>query len=91
VVVPTKYYQTPTSVFQDAGISLVIWANHLLRSSIAAMQRTAASIHAQQSLLGVEKEIIPVQEVFRLQNVDELKLAEQRYLPPIRMADPPTG
>jgi len=81
VVVPTKYYQTPTPVFQEAGISLVIWANHLLRSSIAAMQKTAALIHEQQSLLGVEKEITSVQEVFRLQNVDELKIAEERYLP----------
>ncbi|MGE4543375.1 MAG: phosphoenolpyruvate mutase [Pedobacter sp.] len=84
VVVPTKYYQTPTPVFQEAGISLVIWANHLLRSSIAAMQKTAALIHEQQSLMGVEKEITPVQEVFRLQNVDELKIAEERYLP-VRM------
>lgn len=88
VVVPTKYYQTPTSVFQDAGISLVIWANHLLRSSIAAMQKAAALIHEQQSLLGVEKNIISVQEVFRLQNNDELKLAEEKYLPRLIGADP---
>lgn len=88
VVVPTKYYQTPTSVFQDAGISLVIWANHLLRSSIAAMQKTAALIHEQQSLVGVEKNIISVQEVFRLQNNDELKLAEEKYLPRLTGADP---
>lgn len=91
VVVPTKYYQTPTSVFQQAGISLVIWANHLLRSSIAAMQKTAALIHEQQSLLGVEKEITSVQEVFRLQNVDELKRAEGKYLPPMRIPDATAG
>jgi len=84
VVVPTKYYQTPTPVFQQAGISLVIWANHLLRSSIAAMQKTAALIHEQQSLLGVEKEITSVQEVFRLQNVEELTRAEEKYLPPMQ-------
>jgi phosphoenolpyruvate phosphomutase len=90
VVVPTKYYTTPTSVFRDAGISLVIWANHLLRSSVAAMQKTAASIYEQQSLLGVEKEIVPVQEVFRLQNVEELKRAEERYLPPARPVDTPS-
>ncbi|OEU71675.1 MAG: phosphoenolpyruvate mutase [Desulfuromonadales bacterium C00003068] len=83
VVVPTKYYQTPTPVFQKAGISLVIWANHLLRSGIAAMQKTAALIHEQQSLLGVENEISSVQEVFRLQNNAELKLAEEKYLPPV--------
>src|SRR4029077_14606081 len=29
VIVPTKYYSTPTEVFRKAGISTVIWANHL--------------------------------------------------------------
>ena len=42
VVVPTKYYKTPSSVFAEAGISLAIWANHLARACITAMQATAA-------------------------------------------------
>ncbi|MEA3134955.1 MAG: phosphoenolpyruvate phosphomutase, partial [Gammaproteobacteria bacterium] len=29
VIVPTRYYSTPTDVFRKAGISTVIWANHL--------------------------------------------------------------
>ena len=28
VIVPTKYYRTPTQDYRDAGISMVIWANH---------------------------------------------------------------
>ena len=32
VIVPTKYYSTPTDVFREAGISMVIWANHLIRA-----------------------------------------------------------
>lgn len=82
VVVPTMYYETPTSVFEELGVSLVIWANHLLRSSISAMQQTAAEIYKEQSLVTVEKKIVPVKEVFRLQNAGELKEAEKRYLPP---------
>lgn len=81
VIVPTMYYNTPTQVFADAGVSLVIWANHLLRSSIQAMQQTAAQIYADQSLINVENEIVPVKEIFRLQNAAELKDAEKRYLP----------
>jgi phosphoenolpyruvate phosphomutase len=27
VIVPTTYYSTPTDVFRDAGVSMVIWAN----------------------------------------------------------------
>ena len=81
VIVPTMYYETPTSVFADIGVSTVIWANHLLRSSIRAMQQTAAQIHAEQSLASVEPEIVSVKEIFRLQNAAELKEAEKRYLP----------
>jgi phosphoenolpyruvate phosphomutase len=81
VIVPTKYYSTPTKVFEDAGVSMVIWANHLLRTSITAMQQTAAKIYQEQSLMGIEKEIATVKEIFRLQNDEELREAEQRYLP----------
>ncbi|MEZ4765415.1 MAG: isocitrate lyase/phosphoenolpyruvate mutase family protein [Calditrichia bacterium] len=81
VIVPTMYYDTPTDVFEKAGISLVIWANHLLHSSISAMQTTAAEIYKTQSLGNVEPNVVPVKEIFRLQNADELKQAEKRYLP----------
>jgi phosphoenolpyruvate phosphomutase len=82
VVVPTTYHTTPTAEFAAAGVSLVIWANHVLRASITAMQRTAAAIHAEQSVAPVVDEIAPVAEIFRLQGMDELKAAEQVYLPP---------
>jgi phosphoenolpyruvate phosphomutase len=81
VIVPTIYYSTPTQVFAEAGVSVVIWANHLLRSSIAAMQRTAAKLYQEQTLLAIEHEVAPLQEIFRLQNAEELRVAELRYLP----------
>lgn len=83
VIVPTMYYKTPTKVLEDAGISLIIWANHLLRSSIKAMQNTAHQIYNERSLISVEPEIVSVKEIFRLQNADELKEAEKKYLPMI--------
>ena len=81
VIVPTKYYATATEVFEDAGFSLAIWANHLLRASITAMQRTAKQIHAERNLLSIEDNVAGVDEVFRLQGAAELKEAEKRYLP----------
>jgi len=81
VVVPTTYFSTPTEVFAQAGVSMVIWANHLLRSSITAMQQTAAELFQEQTLLSVEHKVAPLKEVFRLQNADELKDAERNYLP----------
>jgi phosphoenolpyruvate phosphomutase len=82
VVVPTKYPDTPADLFRAAGFAAVIWANHLLRASIDAMQRTAASIFAEQSIAAVEHQVAPLAEVFRLQNVEELEAAEQVYLCP---------
>jgi phosphoenolpyruvate phosphomutase len=81
VVVPTTYFDTPPEVFAQAGISLVIWGNHLMRACITAMQRTAARIKRDRSLSGVEQEIATVKEIFRLQNARELDQAEERYLP----------
>ncbi|WHZ22284.1 MAG: phosphoenolpyruvate phosphomutase [Nitrospira sp.] len=81
VIVPTKYYATPTDVFRQHGISMVIWANHMLRSAVAAMQKTAHTLKEQEHLLSIEDKVVPVSEIFRLQNAGELQEAEERYLP----------
>ena len=60
VIVPTKYYSTPTEVFRNAGISTVIWANHLVRSAASAMQNIAKEIFETQSLVNVEDRIASV-------------------------------
>jgi phosphoenolpyruvate phosphomutase len=81
VIVPTMYYDTPIEVFEQCGVSVVIWANQLIRASVAAVQQTAARIAADRGLLRVEDEIVSVKEIFRLQDTDELAAAEARYLP----------
>jgi phosphoenolpyruvate phosphomutase len=86
VIVPTMYYATPTDTFRHAGISAIIWANHLLRSSITAMQATARQIIRDESLVEVEGRVASVKDVFRLAGNDELEAAEKRYLPaPLQM------
>lgn len=89
VIVPTTYYKTPTDDFRAAGVSLIIWANHLLRASVKAMQATAAEIYAQQSLTTIEDKVATVKEIFRLQDMAELKQAEDRYLPGQKAAAKP--
>jgi phosphoenolpyruvate phosphomutase len=79
VIVPTKYYSTPTEVFREHGIDLVIWANHLVRASISAMQATARTIRETESLVDVEGRVATVSEIFRLQGADELLEAEKLY------------
>jgi phosphoenolpyruvate phosphomutase len=80
VIVPTRYYSTPTDVFRQAGISTVIWANHLVRSAVSAMQSVAKEIFESQTLVNVEDRIVSVNEIFRLQDADEYSAAERIYL-----------
>src|SRR5712671_3485979 len=80
VIVPTRYYSTPTDVFRAAGISTVIWANHLVRSAASAMQNIAKEIFETQTLVNVEDRIASVNEIFRLQDAEEYSAAEQIYL-----------
>jgi phosphoenolpyruvate phosphomutase len=81
VIVPTKYWKTPTAEFRSHGIGLVIWANHLLRSAIAAMSATARRIKEDESLVNVEPHVATLDDLFRLQRDAELQEAERRYLP----------
>ena len=75
VIVPTKYYSTPTSRFREIKISLIIWANHLMRAAINAMQETAHEIQSTETLVNAEERIAPVAEIFRLQGAKELQNA----------------
>ena len=80
VVVPTTYHTTPTEVLEKAGFSVAICANHMLRSCISAMQRTAQAIRAGRGIPpGLD--LAPVKEIFRLQNNAELEEAEKKYFP----------
>jgi phosphoenolpyruvate phosphomutase len=81
VIVPTKYYTTSTEVFREHRFAAIIWANHMMRACITAMQNTAKTIFEEQSLISVEDHVASIGEVFRLQGAEELEEAEKRYLP----------
>ena len=75
------YYTTHTVVFRQAGFSAVIWANMILRSAIKAMKETATQLKEEESLVDIEDDMASVAEVFRVQDADELEMAEKLYLP----------
>jgi len=81
IIVPTTYYKTPTQEFRDAKTSVIIWANHNIRASIAAMREVSARIQREQYLGGVEDGIATVNDIFDLAGNAELSQAEKRYLP----------
>ena len=80
IIVPTTYYSTPTDVFRNAGINMIIWANHMIRASVAAMEKTCREIFESESVANIEDSIVPVKRIFALQGVDELSRAQERYL-----------
>ncbi len=80
VIVPTKYYNTPTEKFADAGVSTIIWANHSLRASVKAIRNVAETVFNEKSLVSIENEIAPLAEIFRLNGEHEMESLEKRYL-----------
>ena len=81
IIVPTKYYTTPVEIFRQAGISMVIWGNHNLRAAIAAMQEVCRQIQRDESLAGIEDNVVSLKDLFELTGNEELAEAERRYLP----------
>lgn len=76
VVVPTTYYSASVDELYHAGVKMIIYANHGLRASIAAVSRTFATILREGSTAGVEGEIAPLTTVFQLQAAAEVRRNE---------------
>jgi phosphoenolpyruvate phosphomutase len=81
IIVPTTYHTTPTTQFEKLGISVVIFANHMIRASVKKMQEVALKIWDSKSIYGLENELVSLKELFRLQHDEELREAENKYLP----------
>ena len=81
IIAPTTYINTDPEVFKNCGVRIVIWANFMLRASIYQMQNVAKKIYEKRSAAFLENEIVPLMDVFELQNVAELQEAEKKYLP----------
>ncbi|MFQ3453227.1 phosphoenolpyruvate mutase [Bradyrhizobium sp. UFLA01-814] len=82
VIVPTKYYRTPVSVYRKARISTVIWANHSMRAAMMAMRQVCDRILAEENTASIEPNIATLEEIFEMFNYNELASAELRYQSP---------
>jgi len=60
IVVPTTYHTVREKELIEAGVSIVIYANHLLRSSYKAMLETAKTILKMESSHEAEKKCYPI-------------------------------
>jgi len=89
ICVPTTYASTPPAAFASAGVSLVIWANHMLRAGVVAMQRTARHVANTGTVAGLETDLASLGELFRLQKAAELMEAERYYGTPASLTGSP--
>ena len=86
IIVPTKYPTERIANFKKANIHNFIFANHSLRTVITSLQKNLKTLRETEDLMSLEDKIVPVTEIFRLQNVSELQESEGRYLP--KQAEP---
>lgn len=66
VVVPTSFNQITAKELSDAGINIVIYANHMLRAAYPGMKNVAKSILEHDRSYEAEKELLSINEILDL-------------------------
>ena len=66
VVVPTTFNSVTESEFEQAGVNIVIYANHLIRSAFPAMKKTAETILKHHRSLEAEEYCMSIKEILNL-------------------------
>ncbi len=81
VLVPTAYPELNAERIRALGkIGMVIYGNHAIRASVTAMKDVFARILADGGIHKVNRDIVSVEEIFRLQRMDQVKETEKRFL-----------
>jgi phosphoenolpyruvate phosphomutase len=81
VIVPTAYPEmTADRIRALEKIKMVIYGNHAIRAAVTAMKGVFAAILNDGGIQNVDKQIVSVEEIFRLQDMDLVKVNEKRYL-----------
>lgn len=66
IAVPSSYSSIYESELENAGVSIVIYANHLLRSAYPAMVETAKSILENGRSYEIDKNMMSINEILNL-------------------------
>ncbi|GGG72621.1 phosphoenolpyruvate phosphomutase [Salipiger pallidus] len=81
VIVPTAYPQmTEARAAAFGKVGMLIYGNHAIRAAVTGMQKVFAQIIAEGGIETANDEIVPVSEIFRLQDMDDVKQIEKRFL-----------
>ena len=66
VVVPTTYNQIREEEFKKMGVDVVIYANHLLRSSYPAMEKVMKKILDNERSFECDEDCLPIKSILNL-------------------------
>ncbi|SDR45189.1 phosphoenolpyruvate phosphomutase [Rhizobiales bacterium GAS113] len=81
VIVPNAYPELDAERIRALGnIKMTIYGNYGIRAATTAMQDVFRRIIADGGVQNVHKDIVPVEEIFRLQKMDRVKADEKRFL-----------
>lgn len=81
VVVPTAYPEMNADrILALKKIKMVIYGNHAIRAAVTAMKDVFTRIKADGGIHNVNKDIVTVEEIFRLQEMDLVKQREKLFL-----------
>jgi len=81
VIVPTAYPEMNEERIKALRkIKMVIYGNHAVRAAVTAMKDVFARILKDRGIQNVDKDIVTVEEIFRLQRMDRIKADERRFL-----------
>ncbi len=80
VIVPTTFPSATVTQLEQSGYKIVIFANHAVRASIRAMRETLATLKQGGSINAISDRIVPLEDVYDLMGLAELKARERRFL-----------
>lgn len=81
VLVPTAYPEMNAERIKALGkIKMVIYGNHALRAAVTAMKDVFARIRTDGGIHNVHKDLVSVEEIFRLQRMERVKADERHFL-----------
>ena len=66
IVVPTSYNQITAKELSEAGINVVIYANHMLRAAYPGMMNVAKSILDNDRSMEAEKDLLSIKKILDL-------------------------
>lgn len=79
VVVPTTYPSITLADMVEHNIKMTIYANQALRAAVKAMNAVLAQLKESGSLLAIQDQLSPMDQLFELQGLKDMIKQEEHY------------